>query len=81
MKLKNKKIGEIIRLIISIILAIVLGVLAYGIIRQLSNASFTARIELDHLADRKARCDSIGGHFGGEKCYKDGEEMFIGGEE
>lgn len=72
---------ELIRLIITIILAIVLGVLAYGIIRQLSNASSTARIELDNLADRKARCDSIGGHFGVEKCYKDGEEMFIGGEE
>ena len=81
MKLKNNKTGEIIRLIITIILAIVLGVLAYGIIRQLSNASFAARIELDNLADRKARCDSIGGHFGGEKCYKDGEEMFVGGEE
>lgn len=80
MKLKNNKTGEIIRLIITIILAVVLGVLAYGIIRQLSNASFAARIELDNLADRKARCDSIGGHFGGEKCYKDGEEMFVGGE-
>jgi hypothetical protein len=80
MKLKNNKTGEIIRLIITIILAVVLGVLAYGIIRQLSNASFTARIELDNLADRKARCDSIGGHFGREKCYKDGEEMFVGGE-
>ena len=65
----------------SIILAVVLGVLAYGIIRQLSNASLAVRIDLDHLADRKARCDSIGGHFGGEKCYKDGEEMFVGGEE
>lgn len=72
---------ELIRLIISIILAIVLGVLAYGIIRQLSNASFAARIELDNLEDRKARCDSIGGHFGREKCYKDGEEMSFGGEE
>lgn len=72
---------ELIRLIISIILAIVLGVLAYGIIRQLSNASSAARIELEHLEDRKARCDSIGGHFGREKCYKDGEEMFVGGEE
>lgn len=72
---------ELIKLIMSIILAVVLGVLAYGIIRQLSNASFAARIELDNLADRKARCDSIGGHFGGEKCYKDGEEMFVGGEE
>lgn len=81
MKLKNNKTGEIIRLIITIILAVVLGVLAYGIIRQLSNASFAARTELDNLADRKARCDSIGGHFGGEKCYKDGEEMFVGGGE
>ena len=72
---------ELIRLIISIILAVVLGVLAFGIIRQLSDANSSARIELDHLADRKARCDSIGGHFGGEKCYKDGEEMFFGGEE
>lgn len=81
MKLKNKRTGEIIRLIITIILAIVLGVLAYGIIRQLSNASSAARIELDNLENRKARCDSIGGHFGREKCYKDGEEMFVGGEE
>lgn len=80
MKLKNKRTREIIKLIMSIILAIVLGVLAYGIIRQLSNASLAVRIDLDHLADRKARCDSIGGHFGGEKCYKDGEEMFVGGE-
>lgn len=77
----KKNRAELIRLIISIILAVVLAALAVGAICQLSNASFSARTELDHLADRKARCDSIGGHFGGEKCYKDGEEMFFGGEE
>ena len=29
----------------------------------------------------KAYCDSIDGKLGGDKCYKDGEEMFLGGEE
>ena len=29
----------------------------------------------------KAYCDSIGGSLGGDKCYKDGEEMLLGGEE
>jgi hypothetical protein len=28
----------------------------------------------------KAYCDSIGGELGGDKCYKDGEEMILGGE-
>lgn len=72
---------ELIGLIMSIILAVVLAVLAIWAICQLLAASSAARIELDHLADRKARCDSIGGQFGVEKCYKDGEEMFFGGEE
>ena len=72
---------ELIGLIMSIISCIVLAALAFGTIYQLLAASSAARIELDHLADRKARCDSIGGQFGVEKCYKDGEEMFFGGEE
>lgn len=72
---------ELIGLIMSITLAVVLAALAAGAILQLSAANSAARIELDHLADRKARCDSIGGQFGVEKCYKDGEEMFFGGEE
>ena len=72
---------ELIGLILSIMLAVALAALAAGAILQLSAENYAARIELDHLADRKARCDSIGGHFGGEKCYKDGEEMFFGGEE
>ena len=72
---------ELIELIIYIILAIVLGVLAFGAIRQLSDADSSARIDLDHRAERKARCDSIGGKTGGDKCYKDGKEMFLGGKE
>ena len=72
---------ELIGLIMSIILAVVLAALAVGAILQLSAANSAALIELDHLADRKARCDSIGGQFGVEKCYKNGEEMFFGGEE
>lgn len=72
---------ELIGLIMFIISCIVLAALAFGAIYQLLAASSAARIELDHLADRKARCDSIGGQFGVEKCYKDGEEMFFGGEE
>lgn len=72
---------EFIGFTISIILAIVLAALAVGAICQLSSANSAARIELDHLADRKARCDSIGGQFGVEKCYKDGEEMLFGGDE
>ena len=72
---------EFIGLIISIILAVVLAALAVGAICRLLNARSAARIEQDHLANRKARCDSIGGHFGGDKCYKNGEEMFFGGEE
>lgn len=76
---KNRK--ELIGLIISIILSTVFAALAVGAICQLSGESSAARIELDHLADRKARCDSVGGYFGGEKCYKNGEEMLFGGEE
>ena len=72
---------ELIGLIMSIILAVVLAALAVGVLCQFLAANSAARIELDHLADRKARCDSIGGQFGVEKCYKDGEEMFFGGEE
>lgn len=29
----------------------------------------------------KAYCDSVDGELGGNKCYKDGKEMFSGGEE
>lgn len=32
-------------------------------------------------ANLKAYCDSIGGRLGGDKCYKDGEELLFGGEE
>lgn len=79
--MKKNRVELIGGLIMSMILVVVLAMLATGAIRQLSDADSAARIKLDHLADRKARCDSIGGHFGGEKCYKDGEEMFSGGEE
>ena len=72
---------ELIGLIMSIILAVLIAALAGVAILQLSAENSAARIELDHLADRKARCDSIGGQLGAEKCYKDGEEMFFGGEE
>lgn len=77
----KKDRAELIGLMTSITLAVALAALAAGAVLQLSAANSAARIELDHLADRKARCDSIGGQFGVEKCYKDGEEMFFGGEE
>ena len=76
----KKSREELIGLIISIMLPTIFAALAVGAICQ-SGESSAARIELDHLADRKVRCDSIGGYFGGEKCYKNGEEMIFGGEE
>lgn len=33
------------------------------------------REAMDKAAATKAFCDSVGGQYGGEKCYKDGKEM------
>lgn len=62
--------GFIITLILMIILAITFTRL-HEFYTESSNKT----------SNLKAYCDSIGGEFGGDKCYKDGEEMFFGGEE
>lgn len=70
--------GEIIALLISIFAAAAIAVLVAFAIASMNKES-SERWEA--FSERKAYCDSIGGHLGGDKCYVNGEEMFFGGEE
>lgn len=59
-------VGIIITLITMIVLAIVWAHL-HELYIESSNK----------ISNLKAYCDSIGGTLGGDKCYKDGEEMLF----
>lgn len=70
--------GETIALIISIFAATaiaVLGAFAIASMNEESSEKWKA------FTERKAFCDSIGGHYGGDRCYVNGEETLFGGEE
>ena len=70
--------GETIALIISIFAATAIAVLCAFAIASMNEESSE---EWKAFAERKAYCDSIGGHYGAGKCYVNGEEMSFGGEE
>lgn len=61
-------------IIITLILVVVLAI-TYTHLHEFYIESTNKTLNL------KAYCDSIGGELGGDKCYKDGEEMILGGEE
>lgn len=69
---------ETIALIISIFAAAVIVVLCAFAIALMNNESSE---KWKAFAERKAYCDSIGGNYGTDKCYVNGEEMSPGGEE
>ncbi len=49
---------------------VILGCLVLGALAETANCRARQR-----AADEKARCDSIGGIYSGNKCYVNGEEM------
>lgn len=63
--------GETIALIISIFVATVIAVLCAFAIASMNKES-SERWEA--FTERKAYCDSIGGNYGVNKCYVNGEE-------
>ena len=70
--------GETIALIISIFAATAIAVLsAFAIASIIEESSEKWKA----FTERKAFCDSIGGHYGVDRCYVNGEEMLFGGEE
>lgn len=75
--MKTEK-GETIALIIGIFVATVIVVLCafvLGLANEKSSEEWKA------FEERKTYCDSIGGYYGADKCYVNGEEMIFGGEE
>lgn len=63
--------GETIALIISIFVATVIAVLCAFTIASVNEESSK---KWNAFTERKAYCDSIGGHYGVDKCYVNGEE-------
>lgn len=69
--------GEIIALIISIFAATAISVLSAFAIASMNEESCE---KWKAFTERKAFCDSIGGHYGVNGCYLNGENMLFGDE-
>ncbi len=69
---------ETIVLIISILAATAIAALCVFAIASMNEESSE---KWKAFTERKAYCDSIGGHYGVDKCYVNGEEMPSGEEE
>lgn len=55
--------------ILLVVLVVVLSLIVMGL------DSTKTHEKMDEAANMKAFCDSIGGNYGGCKCYKDGKEI------
>lgn len=69
---------DVIELIGGIIITLILVVMVTTTYAYLNKHYIESTNE---TLDLKAYCNSIDGSVGGDKCYKDGKEMFFGGEE
>ncbi len=73
-KWARKDVIELLGAIIVTLILMVVMAIAYAHLHEFYIESS------NKTANLKAYCDSIGGNLGGDKCYKDGEEMLFGGE-
>lgn len=74
--MKNRRLERVLHAIITLVAGFIVAAVGFWAINSALESGVTTQSRMDNRANFVAKCKSVEGIIGGDKCYVNGEVVF-----